>query len=160
MIWPLLSALHCNDQFVFIMWNRLMGIILEMNLTRSFPNYPRVIQEKWFFWHVKVPGSKRLSCPADHQEVSRCCTRGESEESIAWRQKAHKQGIHLGFESQGRRHQKSKTRGSVDFFVSKKSCSKVQLQRTPAYNEEFLLHLFKNSLCCSTHGRVIVFSVL
>ena len=38
------------------------------------------------------------------QEVSRCDTRGESEEPIACRS-----GIHPGFQAQDRRHKKSKT---------------------------------------------------
>ena len=45
-----------------------------------------------------------LSFNAARQEVSRCSTRGESEESIAC-----KWTIHPGFEIQGRSHQKSKT---------------------------------------------------
>ena len=51
----------------------------------------------------KIIGSKRLSCNAGHQEFGRCCTRGESE---GWDQR---QGIHPGFEIQGKHHQRSKT---------------------------------------------------
>ena len=40
-------------------------------------------------------------------EVIRCYTRGESEECIG--EEAHKYGIHPGFDTQGRHHQKSKT---------------------------------------------------
>ena len=39
---------------------------------------------QWLYHvHVHVGGWKRLSCHTGHQEVSRCHTRGESEESIA-----------------------------------------------------------------------------
>ena len=37
--------------------------------------------------HLQVYGLEQLSCHAGHQEVSRCCTRGESEESIVCRQR-------------------------------------------------------------------------
>ena len=47
---------------------------------------------------------------AIRQEVSRCSTRGEFEESIAYRRRSiQKKGIHPSFETQGRHHQKSKT---------------------------------------------------
>ena len=36
--------------------------------------------------HLQVCGSKRLSYHADLYTVSRCCTRGESEESVVCRQ--------------------------------------------------------------------------
>ena len=48
---------------------------------------------------------KRLGCHAYYQEVSRCRKRGEAEESIA----QYKQGIHPGFKTQDRHHQKFKT---------------------------------------------------
>ena len=57
--------------------------------------------------HWQVHGSKRLSCHADLYTVSRCCTRGESEDHTG--EKACRKGIHPGFETQGRHHQKSKT---------------------------------------------------
>ena len=50
-----------------------------------------------------------------HQEVSRCHTRGESQEWHAGK-KAYKQ-VHPGFETQGTHHQKSKTGVSVGFFT-------------------------------------------
>ena len=51
---------------------------------------------------------KTNSCHADHQEVSRCRTRGEYEESIECRQESTQ-----GRDPQDRCHQKSKTRVSV-----------------------------------------------
>ena len=56
---------------------------------------------------VKVHRSTRLSCNAGHQEISRCHTRGESEDNTC--ENACKQIIHPGFEICGRRHKKSKT---------------------------------------------------
>ena len=48
-----------------------------------------------------VHRSIKLGCHASHQEVSRCCTRGES------------QGIHPGFKTEYRRYYKSKTVSSL-----------------------------------------------
>ena len=64
-----------------------------------------------YVWRLQVRGSKWLGCHAGRQEVGRCRTRGESEE---WRtgKKACKRD-HPGFETQGRRHQKSETGVSV-----------------------------------------------
>ena len=45
--------------------------------------------------------------------ASRCHSRDESEKSLHIGDITHKQGIHPGFKSQGRHHQKSKTRVSV-----------------------------------------------
>ena len=58
-----------------------------------------------------VRWSKRLRFHADLCTVSRCCSKGESEDHTG--EKACKWGIHPGFETHGRRHQKSKTRASV-----------------------------------------------
>ena len=58
-------------------------------------------------------GSKWLGCHTGHQEVSRCYTRCESEESIAQRQQSTKRGICPGLETQDRCHQKSRTCDSV-----------------------------------------------
>ena len=69
---------------------------------------------------VQVCGSKRLDCCVGCQEVSRCHTRGESEESVAC-----EQGIHNGFEPQGTCHQKSETGVLVDpqtGLMSSKKC--------------------------------------
>ena len=59
---------------------------------------------------LQVCESKRLGCHADLYTVSRCCTRGESEDHTS---KKVCKGIHPGFETQGRHHQKSKTGVSV-----------------------------------------------
>ena len=48
---------------------------------------------------------KMLGYHASCQEVSRCRTRGESEESIACR----RGNVHSGFDTRGRHHQKSQT---------------------------------------------------
>ena len=48
----------------------------------------------------------RSRCHAGCQEVSRCRTRGESEDSFADRHAS--KGIHPGFETQGSHHQRSK----------------------------------------------------
>ena len=55
--------------------------------------------------------SKGIGCHAGHQEVDRCCTRGESEEYIThrWQNMYASEGIHLVFDTQGRGHQKPKT---------------------------------------------------
>ena len=53
---------------------------------------------------------KQFSCNAGCQEVSRCHTRGESEDSVAHRRRSTQtRGSKPGFETQGRCHQKSKT---------------------------------------------------
>ena len=51
---------------------------------------------------------KQLCCLAHCQEVSRCRTRGESEECIQLMKHATK-GFHPAFETQSRYHQKCKT---------------------------------------------------
>ena len=56
--------------------------------------------------HLYVCGLKRLGCHVDLCTVNRCHTRG----SHKWETM---KGIHPGFETQGRRHQKSKTGVSV-----------------------------------------------
>ena len=59
--------------------------------------------------HLQVRGSKRLGCHADLYTISRCHTRGESDESVV-----HRWGsMQAGFETQGRCHQKSKIGVSV-----------------------------------------------
>ena len=55
---------------------------------------------------VQVHGLKRLRCHADLCTVSRCHTRGESEDHKV---RKYAKGIHPGFETQGRHHPKSKT---------------------------------------------------
>ena len=69
---------------------------------------------------LQVRRSKRLGCHADLCTVSRCRTRGESGEYCAGKKvckhtfkKVCKREIHPGFETWGRRHQKSKTVISV-----------------------------------------------
>ena len=48
------------------------------------------------------------------KKVSRCRTRGESEDSIVHKWQRHaSEGIHPGFKTQGRHHQNSKTGVSV-----------------------------------------------
>ena len=56
--------------------------------------------------------SRWIRYHAGHQEVSRCCTRGDSEESTArrwWSMQVR--GTHPGFENQNRYYQKYKNRG-------------------------------------------------
>ena len=50
---------------------------------------------------------ERARLPCQPLKGSKCCTRGESEDHT--REKACRKGIHHGFETQGRHHQKSKT---------------------------------------------------
>ena len=61
----------------------------------------------------KVSRSKRLSCNASHQEVSRCRTRDESEESIACAQanEASQARVHPGFGNQGQTSPEVQNRG-------------------------------------------------
>ena len=54
---------------------------------------------------------EKAGCHADLYTVSRCCTRGESGDHRG--EKVPKKGIHPGFDTQGRYHQKSKTGVSV-----------------------------------------------
>ena len=61
----------------------------------------------------QVHGSKRLSYNAGNYEVSRCYTRGESEESITHKWGSTQQVIHHGLETQGRHPQKFKSGVSV-----------------------------------------------
>ena len=65
--------------------------------------------------HVELCESEQLGCHADSQEVSRRCTRGESEESVRSLQvKKHaSEEIHPVFEIQGRHYQKYKIGVSV-----------------------------------------------
>ena len=81
--------------------------------------------------YVQVCRSERLSRHAGHQEISRCCSRGESEESIAVCDKARKPGIHHSFEMRNRRHQKSKTGVSDQWCPSmiKKIIYKIKIKR-------------------------------
>ena len=46
---------------------------------------PRVEYHQCVYTHLQLYGSNRLHCHVGHQEVSRDCTRGESEESIECR---------------------------------------------------------------------------
>ena len=95
-----------------------------------------------------VCGSKRLGCHADTYTVSRCRTRGESQEFIARRRKNTSEGSTPGFETQGRRHQKSKTGVSVvppkglmssKIFSKRRykicECNEVPRLKSTAYNE-------------------------
>ena len=61
-----------------------------------------------FLWKndLQVCRSKRLGCHTDLHTVSRCGARNQYEDHTG--EKAHKQGIHPDFETQGRYHQKSK----------------------------------------------------
>ena len=85
-----------------------------------------------FVWWLQVRGSKWLGCHAGRQEVGRCRTRGESEEKCAGK-KACKR-VHPGFETQGRRHQKSETgvpvapqKGHVSSKIKKKKKKKESI---------------------------------
>ena len=55
--------------------------------------------------------TKRLNCNASNQEASRCCTSGESEESIAHRQRSMQMRNSPWLWSQGRCFQKSTKNG-------------------------------------------------
>ena len=61
-------------------------------LTRSGSHRVHTVPNTWFqfesYQWLWVRGSKRLSYSADHQEVSRCHTRGESEKCISHRQQS------------------------------------------------------------------------
>ena len=49
-----------------------------------FPNYLLLARNNLFLYVYKyVYPKQRLGCHVGHKEASRCCTRGESEESIA-----------------------------------------------------------------------------
>ena len=66
----------------------LLKLILDLILNLSPTN-------AW----SQVHGSKRLSCDTDCQEVSRCCTRGESEKSIAHRSQRMQLRVHPGIDT-------------------------------------------------------------
>ena len=69
-------------------------------------------QRFWTF--LQVCGLKMLGCHACCQEVSSCCTRAESTESIAHRQENKQVRDPLySFKTQGRHHQNSNTVISV-----------------------------------------------
>ena len=70
----------------------------------------------------QVCGSKRLGCHTDYT-VSRCRTRGKSEESIVG-----KPGIHPGFETRSRCDQKYKTGVPV---APKRTCVSQKLKKKP-----------------------------
>ena len=55
--------------------------LTQSNLSGSDPN-PSSSPTTYIDQKVET---KRLGCNAGHQEVSRCCTRVESEESVAYR---------------------------------------------------------------------------
>ena len=102
--------LQCYSKFLRKVYIKLaifnkneLGIITQNRLSyvicRRLSLLTSVVFHRCNVWVLK-----RLSCNAGRQEVGGCCTRGESEESIACRW-----WNHLGFETQGRLHQKSKT---------------------------------------------------
>ena len=68
---------------------------------------------------------KQLKYTYTLQEASTCRTRGESEESQA--RKYASKGIHPGFKTQGRRHQKSKT--GVSVIPQKGLMSSIKLKK-------------------------------
>ena len=71
---------------------------------------------------AQVHRSKLLGCNAGCQEVSRCRTRSESEDSIAGR----RGNMHPGFETQGRHHQKSQTGVPVVPRIGPMSSKKIK----------------------------------
>ena len=86
-------------------------IALHANVLRTLG---RLFEPHKCLWTcLQVYGLKIFSCHAGHQEVSRCCTKGESEESIACRLKRMQVRNPLGLETQGGHHWKSKTGISV-----------------------------------------------
>ena len=84
---------------------------------------------------------RRLDCHDGCQEVKRCCTRGESEESLHSCDKTRKWTIHSGIETQGRHHQKSKTRVSValqkGLMSSKFLLKKIRMQSSRMHTTYF-----------------------
>ena len=72
---------------------------------------------------LQVRGSNRLGCHAAEETVSKCHTRSESEDHTS--EKACKQEIHSGFETQSRCRQKSKTGVSVDPQIGLVSPEKI-----------------------------------
>ena len=70
-----LSSLYFLDKYTGYFHKRY--VIYFKNSAHSIPvRVPPVL--------VQVHESERLDCNTGHQEVSRCCTRGESEESVAF----------------------------------------------------------------------------
>ena len=57
---------------------------------------------------VQACRSKCLGCPAGHQEINKCHTRGKTEET-----KHTNEDIHPGFGTKGSHHQKLKPDGTV-----------------------------------------------
>ena len=107
-----------------------------------------------------------MSCDVGRQEVSRCCTIGENlKNPLHVDMEACKRGIHSDFETQGRRHQKSKTGVSVVpekglmssqlvFTVRKRSCRKVM------FSHLSVSHSAHKGACMAmgVHGRVACIS--
>ena len=75
--------------------------------------------------HFFLKKIKQLKYTYTLQEASTCRTRGESEESQA--RKYASKGIHPGFKTQGRRHQKSKT--GVSVIPQKGLMSSIKLKK-------------------------------
>ena len=109
----------------------------------------------------QIRGLEWLNCHVCHQEVSRCCTRGESEDSIACRQwSLQVWGIHPFFETQGRHHQKSKTgllvasqKGlmSSKFFFKKRKFSRTLMSWPCAQWENNKQYCLIEHKCDSVH---------
>ena len=83
---------------------------------------------------------KLLSCHAGYQGVSRCCTRGESEEYLCTQVTKHvSEGIHPGFEIQGSHHQKSKTGISVALLNGLMSSKRLLFFKIDFFHKDTLL---------------------
>ena len=67
----------------------------------------RTMQGFTYLW-TSMWMKKKLGCHAEHQEVSRCCTRGKFEESIVYRWGSAQVGINPDFETHCKCCQKSK----------------------------------------------------
>ena len=77
-----------------------------MNIVGCRLTLTNAVDMRWVCKYVDLKGS--ASYHAGHQELSRCCARAEVNlKNLLHRgDEACKQGIHSGFEGQGRRHQK------------------------------------------------------
>ena len=62
--------------------------------------FSAIISQRVRLLFGKYVGKKGIDCHADRQEISRCRTKGESEESIV-----RKRETHPGFETQASPHQ-------------------------------------------------------
>ena len=62
----------------------ILGIAQKVKLHALLHTLSDVRIPQYLYVCVQFVDEKRLGVHVDHQEVSRCCTRGESEKSIAY----------------------------------------------------------------------------